>query len=103
MQAILNQAAQYFPAQKNPNQPQMFANQTSLFAQPRQANENTRLNHAPIQASKPQKLIEPAYEHRSIHTKHKNYIVYTKLLGTGTYSKVYLGLDTRKNIQVAIK
>lgn len=38
-----------------------------------------------------------------IHCKHKNYLVYDHIIGTGTYSKVYLGLDMLKNEKVAVK
>lgn len=42
-------------------------------------------------------------EEKKILLKHDNYLVYDEVIGTGTYSKVYLGLDIVKNIKVAVK
>lgn len=39
----------------------------------------------------------------NVKIKHKNYIVYHNILGSGSYSKVYLGLNAQTNTKVAIK
>lgn len=61
-------------------------------------NNNNR--KADINSVSPAKIPVSPYK---IHCKHKNYLVYDHIIGTGTYSKVYLGLDMLKNEKVAVK
>jgi serine/threonine protein kinase len=42
-------------------------------------------------------------EERRILVRYKKYLVYDEIIGTGTYSKVYLGLDSERNVNVAVK
>lgn len=45
----------------------------------------------------------PKNERKTVQFKHQNYLVYTEVLGTGTFSTVYLGYNLITGKQVAIK
>lgn len=45
-------------------------------------------------------IVKPQYD---ILKKHKNFIIYDKLIGKGSYGAVYLGVNLENGTEIAVK
>lgn len=64
-------------------------------------NQFGQFNQYKIQKVK--KLIKEEPLSSNLLTRYKNYIVFKEVLGSGTFSKVYLGRDQKTQTKVAVK